>query len=190
MRQLLIIAAVIVITACQSPPATQLPTTYSNYQNTLIELTDWKIEGRLLYRDANDKHSANLFWHQQGQNFSLSLNTFLGTQILSLTQTEQGATLILDGETYQDSDAKRLLWRLTGWHLPVDELTLWIKGLHAGDAIPTFAEEGWLAELRYQQWQVEYDNYRKTDSLVLPHLIELTDPQRRIKIKVNQWTTL
>ena len=188
MRLLFALLILLALTACQAPRAVRLNADSEAHQTQLATLQIWQISGRILYKDANEKHSAYISWQQNQDDFDMAITTLIGTRVMGLSQRQNLATLTLDDGEYQDTQTENLLWRLTGWHLPTSQLPQWLKGQFNGYAAPSFAPEGWLQSLTADNWQIQYSDYRIVDGVVLPHHITLQDNQRSIKIKISQWT--
>ena len=53
------------------------------------------------------------------------------------------------------SDAEYLVYRLTGWQMPVYKLPLWIKGL-PGDTDYDINATGQVTNIKTPNWQMQY----------------------------------
>ncbi|WP_416305007.1 lipoprotein insertase outer membrane protein LolB [Neptunicella sp. SCSIO 80796] len=179
---------VLLLGACSSRPNLPAESVESQlHQQQLSQLTHWQIDGRMAYIDGKEKHSANFSWQQQPGTFNLDLRTFIGTSILHLQQQKQNATLEMDNEYYTAPNATELLDKLTGWHIPVKQLSTWIKGQSTGKEQVTLATAGWVEQLIYQGWRVDYSHYQAVSHLALPHEVRLQKQQRKIILRINQW---
>ena len=180
---------VLLLTACSSrPPIILLPVEKQQHQQQLSDLQQWQFKGRLAYSDKKQKHSASVLWQQQQDDFLLSLHSFIGTQILALQQTADGATLDIDDEIHRAANATRLLYQLTQWHVPVNDLSNWLKGKKNPHDDVTYSSSGWISALKHRQWHVEYNQYKPVDNYLLPHEIVIKGQGRTIKLRINQWT--
>ena len=188
MRVIAALALLCLLNACQTPRAVRLPADYPVYQQQLQALSQWQISGRILYKDSNEKHSAYISWQQDDADYSMVISTLIGSQIMALRRHDRTVALTLDEQTYRDRDASRLLWRFTGWQMPVDQFPQWVKGLATPNALPLFADQGWLHSLRYQGWTITYYDFRQVKDFVLPHQLLMHDDTHQIKIKISQWT--
>jgi outer membrane lipoprotein LolB len=164
------------------------------HQAKLTNLNHWQIRGKLGFKSTEKKQSANLSWEQNLNDYQLSLNSILGTSILSMQGNNTWATLKADDETYSGATASELIWQITGWNLPVEQLPVWIKG----QSLPTdkvmLAEQGWLTQLQpscttCQGWLLNYSDYELVNQLWLPHKIVLVHQENQVQvtIKVNSW---
>ena len=93
------------------------------------------------------------------------LTTFIGTRVLSLTQDEQGAELEYDDTHYRDNNAARLLYRLTGFVIPMDNADDWLKGTVSNntlqvDELGRAKTVTWRAA-NNETWQISYGDYQQ-----------------------------
>lgn len=178
----------VLVAACSSRPPLPISSIDSQQrQQGLQQLENWQIEGRMAYMDAHEKHSASFIWHQQHRWFSLDLNTFIGTNILHLQQKSDGAELEMDNKHYQRPTAGILLSELTGWQLPVAQFSNWLKGQALGTEQVQYSPQGWINQLSWQGWTINYADFRLVNGTLLPFDIRLQHQQQRIKIRINQW---
>ncbi|PKG75170.1 outer membrane lipoprotein LolB [Shewanella sp. Choline-02u-19] len=155
----------------------------------------WEMQGKLAVRTADDKFSTNLYWLHTPFSNELKLTTMLGTTVLSLTSTMGNTILELDGKTYTDTDAQRLLTRITGWTIPIDALPLWITGqLSSGDEIISQdALNRPLSLVNATQpppWKVDFKSWQTQSGAELPRLLDLKRDDIQLKIQINQWQAL
>jgi outer membrane lipoprotein LolB len=122
------------------------------------------------------------------------MTSIIGTSILKMQGDEQSVTLITDDEIYKDSDPSHLIWRVTGWQIPIEKLRFWIKGQHQKHDKVITSEQGWVSQLQpscnnCQNWIINYDNYKLVDEIWLPHKVVLNDSlnNSQLLIRINQW---
>ncbi|UBO73193.1 lipoprotein insertase outer membrane protein LolB [Aeromonas rivuli] len=157
-------------------------------ERTRLERLDhWQLSGKMAIITAQQKGSARLNWQQNGEDYRLNLTSLIGTSILELSRV-QGQVSLTDneGKLHQSQDAEALIYQLTGWHLPIDGLPEWIKGL-PGKADYNLNPDNSLASVRDGQWQINYQDYRDQNGYRLPHLLNMTGPQSRLKLQINEW---
>ncbi|MDN4501272.1 lipoprotein insertase outer membrane protein LolB [Alteromonadaceae bacterium BrNp21-10] len=187
----LIIYAILMmlVTACASkPPAILQPVEKQRHQQHLADLQDWQFQGRLAYIEGKQKQSASVQWQQQQKDFSLSLTTFIGIQILALSQDEEQAILEIDDQTHHADNATALLYELTQWHIPVNQMSRWLKGQKTAGDIVNYSPSGWITSLTHGQWQVNYQQYKQVNQVALPHEIVVKGQGLTIKLRINKWT--
>jgi outer membrane lipoprotein LolB len=175
------------------------------HQARLSELTTWQIAGRFGFKGPEQKQSASLHWAQREQNYQLSLSTILGTAILSMQNENGFITAKADDKNYSGTNASEIIWQMTGWTIPVDQLPIWIKGQYTVNDRVIINEQGFVSQLQpgcaaCQGWLITYTNYQAVEDKRLPqpwlaqrwlpHKIVMTHSLRNVQviIKVNTWT--
>lgn len=155
----------------------------------------WELQGKLAVRTPDDKFSTNLYWLHTPDTDELTLTTMLGTNVLTLHSTPNEAVLTLDGKTYTDANAQRLLARVTGWNIPIDALPLWITGqLRRSDQILSQDQQARpqqvISSAQQSAWQLNFKHWQRQSQVELPRLLEIKRDGINIKIQVNQWQAL
>lgn len=161
----------------------------------LNNINVWTISGKLAIKHPEQSLSANLRWQTQQQDFEFRLSNFLGITLVDMQNSRDGAVLEADGETYRDPSASLLLYQMTGWDIPVNQLLSWIKGVPKATDSYQLDEHGLVSMLKpaCQQcagWIVNYSKYQQVDDVWLPHALTLTNPQQPehlIKIRIDKW---
>ena len=167
----------------------------SNWQTHLDAQTHWKANGKLAFISKEERHSANFSWSNQGDNFrpdyNLKLTSFIGTQILSLNQTQSQAQLEYDSETYIDTNAQNMLTRLTNLSFPVNDEANWLKGRPKSKDIKYDALNRiiWaqMTDSQGTHWQVSYNQYIKNKGVWLPTKLNLKNDHLKIKMQIHSW---
>jgi outer membrane lipoprotein LolB len=182
------------LTGCATFPHPTVNLNSTAHQISLNQEDRWLIKGRMGFKSPEKKQSANIRWQQAQQRYQLNMTSIIGTSILKMQGDEQTVTLVTDDETYQDSDPSHLIWRVTGWHIPVEKLRFWIKGQHQKRDKVITSEQGWISQLQpscndCQNWIINYDNYKLVDEIWLPHKVVLNDSlnNSQLLIRINQW---
>ncbi|MCK8045778.1 lipoprotein insertase outer membrane protein LolB [Shewanella sp. 1CM18E] len=163
--------------------------------NKVQQASAWEMQGKLAVRTSQDRFSTNIYWLHSPQREELTLTTMLGTTILSLTSQDGLVTLDVDGKTYQDTNAQRLLTRVSGWPIPIDSLPLWLTGqLTEGDKLISSDSLQRPSKLINSQqlppWQVEFKSWQKQSGADVPRLLNLTRDDLRLKLQLNKWQAL
>lgn len=162
-----------------------------DWQLQLVKQSNWQVSGKLAIIQPKNRQSANLVWQTAAETKSLNLSSFIGTNIMSLTQQDGLATLKVDGETYQDKNAQRLVYQLTGLNLPFIDNPSWLKGLpntsqYTHDELNRITRATILDEDN-QSWLIEYKQYKKHGGYWLPYSMTLSHHDLKLKLKVNTW---
>ncbi|WP_343844700.1 lipoprotein insertase outer membrane protein LolB [Bowmanella denitrificans] len=176
------------LSACTTRPDVTYSVDAKANQIKLQNLHSWRINGKLAYQGKEERFSATLNWQQSPDEYELGLSSFIGTRILTLHKNGALVTLEYEDKDYQHQNASELLYELTGWPIPVEQIPLWIKGQVSPDTRPLFSDNGLLQQLNTAQgWQVNMSDYRPTGAYILPYNLELKTPTELIRIRVNTW---
>ena len=165
---------------------------WQNHQQQLEKLAYWSLTGKIAIFTAQKRHSLNLYWQQTGDNYHIILTNFLGSTVLDVQKTPLGTQVTDDnGKVYFGSDAQQLISRLSGMDLPVDVLQQWIKG-NPSEAYYQLDEKNQLLSLQGQDndnanWSIEYKNYKIIEQINLPHQLQLTGDELRLKFAIQKW---
>jgi outer membrane lipoprotein LolB len=160
------------LAGCANPPQPSISLHAPIHQLSLQQQDSWLIKGKLGFKSPEKKQSANLRWEQTQQQYQLNLTSIIGTSLLNMKGNEEGVTLTTDDETYQDSDPSYLIWRVTGWQVPVEKLRFWVKGQHQKKDTVLTSEHGWVSQLQpmcsnCKNWLINYDNSINNSQLLI-----------------------
>jgi outer membrane lipoprotein LolB len=164
---------------------------YDNWKGQLTNQKTWRVQGKLAFISPDERQSANLNWQQQENSNNLVLTSFIGTRILQLKQSRDIAELEFDDKVYVDSNASALLKRLTGFALPVNNASDWLKGTIDShtlqvDELGRAKQVLWI-DNEGKQWQINYANYIQSSGFWLPTKLTLKHQKIRIKIQLYDW---
>ncbi len=175
----------------------QPPADWQARSAKLNQFDHWQLSGKLAVRQPSDSGTAIInHWIQQGEAYDLALSSsFLGMGSTTLKGVPGFIELTLsDGETYRSADPDALVKAATGWQLPLQSLTWWIRGLPApdGDFRLLFDENGELAMIRQAGWEIRYDRWHKPqgDQTALPARVTALKEQKRVRVVVSNWQDL
>jgi len=194
---------VILINGCSSkaPFKNILKTNQTIEQrNTILsKLNDWQINGKIAFIQGKKREATSLRWQYEKSNNSqkLDLNSYLGINVLQLKSNNNIHTIKLDGQSYRSENLDQLIASLSGFTLPTQALTYWLKGLvyNPNDKIDYHPETllplALISEYNNEQWQIRYENYQLVNNDV-PLATKFTIKQNdlTIRISVNKWTLL
>ena len=200
-RVLIFLSFLFVLSACKTAPQqTQKNTLPDNYaslshQEKLDWLSHWELSGKIAVITPDERKSAYLNWEQRDRKFDFKLSNLIGVSLLDLNYDGVVAKIETDGNTYTDDSTEALIYRTTGWVLPLENLPQWIKGQTTKQDLVVLNEDN--LPLRVNPvcpacfgWEITYTNYKQTEGLWLPYAITLKNSQKKtqLKFKVNQWT--
>ena len=179
MRRGLGVAALAVLAAgcatAPSPPPVENPAAvWQARQAALRTMTSWTLQGRLAMRAAKEGWQAEVAWVRDGERQQIDLSGPLGRGHLRLTQDMNGAELRdADQKTWRAKNAQQLLYRTTGWLVPLDGLDYWILGLPAPGSAANLEldDQGRLKTLDQSGWDIRFLQYAHEGALDLPNKI-------------------
>jgi len=165
----------------------------------LLPIQHWELRGRLAVRADERGGQASLTWKRDAAQHSISLNGPLGRGVVRVTQDETGAQL-QDAEqrVFHAANAEALLYRYTGWRLPLANLNYWVRGVPVPDlpAMRELDDAGRLKTLRQQGWEVQYQEYVRFEGYELPNRLTLTYtpdqaslelPAMEVRLVIDRW---
>ena len=172
----------------------QPPAHWTTRAAILGELDHWKLTGKLAVRQPSDSGTAIInHWIQDGEAYDLALSSsFLGMGSTTLKGVPGFIELTLpNGETYRSGEPEALVEAATGWQLPLENLTWWIRGLPspASDYRLLFDDQGTLAIIRQNGWEIRYDRWQTFLSSypALPARITALKDEKRVRLVVSDW---
>ena len=172
----------------------QPPADWTTRAVNLDKLDHWKLSGKLAVRQPSDSGSAIInHWIQDGEAYDLALSSsFLGMGSTTLKGVPGFIELTLpNGETYRSGEPEALVEAATGWQLPLENLTWWIRGLPspASDYRLLFDNQGTLAMIRQNGWEIRYDRWQTflASYPALPARITALKEQKRVRLVVSDW---
>ena len=183
---------VVLFSGCAKPPQTDLHINESwDYQQAQLEsLTEWSFTGKIGIFTPEGRESANLNWHQTSLGFHIRLTGPLGINVLEIQKVDDN-TVIIDGKHYISQDIEQLITQLSGIQLPVNNLQQWIKGNPSEASFELDDNQQVISLLggtnKNGIWQINYADYRTVNHINLPHKLQLTRGDLRVKIRVSNW---
>ena len=166
---------------------------WQKHQQKLQALSTWTLTGKLAIFLKDERETANVYWQQHGNNYTIELTSFIGTRILSIKKNALGVEVINnDGDIFTGQDTEILIQKIVpGLNLPVSALQQWIKG-NPVNASYTLNKQNRVTTLSGKEidnsiWQVSYQQYQAFSEVVLPRKLNLNRDNIRLKISINQW---
>ncbi len=148
----------------------------------------WKLDGRIGIIANNESESANISWTQSGDATTLRIYGALGATYALLHATPGYAKLELsDDEIYEGSSAQQLLWQRTGWNIPVEHLRFWLLGLHNNAPSYQLNDQGYVANIDFQYWAINFQQYQSFGGLIMPKKIRAQHPEIVLKFAIYDW---
>nr|WP_279382274.1 lipoprotein insertase outer membrane protein LolB [Oceanisphaera pacifica] len=157
-------------------------------KTTLQQLHTWQLSAKLGIITPDERGSLSLFWRQNSDDYRMNLTNVVGKRVFDLTRRGQDVQLTdSKGQLHQADNARELVWRLTGWNLPVEQLSYWIKGLPGDGDKVTYDEHGRPQTIHAHGWQLRYLGYTQIDGLWLPSRLDLTHNDTKLRLAISQW---
>ena len=153
----------------------------------------WTLQGRVAVSNGQRGGSGRIDWRQEGARYEVALSAPVTRQSWRLVGGDGDVRLEgLEGGPRVGSDATALLQQATGWVIPVDALAAWVRGSRApahGEAAVDYGADGELASLRQDGWTLQYRDWRPQPgvSVPLPHWVEATRGDARVRLVVDAW---
>ena len=185
-------------TAPALPPVENPAATWQARQVQLRPITAWNIQGRLAMRTAEEGWQASLDWVREEERHRIDLTGPLGRGHLRLTRDDRGAELRdADQHSWRAENPEQLLYRTTGWLVPLDGLNYWVLGLPLPDtaASQELDPQGRLKTLVQSGWDIRFLEYTRYGSLDLPSKMFMKrqggadDDQAGLEVRliIEQW---
>ena len=173
LRASALVACALVLAACATPRVKTddaMLARQGERERVLAGQPDWQLAGRLGVSNAKDAGSGSLTWKQDGDAFRFSVHAPVTGKTWVLAGNAHH--VVLEGlreEPVEGDDAAALLDRELGWHVPVAQLTEWVRGARAkGDAKIEFRDDGLPAVIEQDGWTIEYPDYDNARQPPLP----------------------
>lgn len=134
---LLVAALTLLVSACAGQKAKQQPAAESPQEaaapQTVAQLKQWTIKGKLGVRSPANNGSANLTWAQNGaQLYRIHLSGPLGAGTTVIAGSPGGVSLVRGSEPpVVARNPAQLTQQALGWPLPANEMFYWVRGLPA-----------------------------------------------------------
>lgn len=163
------------------------------HKQAIEQISEYQTRGAFAYLNGQEKVYARFFWQQSSpERYALLLTNPLGNRELEM-RVEPEKVWIIDGkgETYAGSDPESIILKYTRIPVPITYLRQWLLGLPGEDTDYSLSSKGLLNKVTFKSgrttWKVDYQSYND-DVPPLPNRLELTQDERRIKLKMDSWT--
>lgn len=177
----------LILTACTTTQKPMDNASWRMQRQKLDSITNWSVSGKLAIITPEKKGSARIRWQQHGEDFDLNLTSVIGTRIMEMHKNGQQVLIVDDkGRQYYGTKPEELVYRLTGWQMPVTQLPIWIKGL-PGDSDYDISPDGQLKSIKSQNWQMDYQSYQDVSGWMMPEKITFTGPKTELRLVINEW---
>ncbi|WP_162045842.1 lipoprotein insertase outer membrane protein LolB [Vibrio taketomensis] len=189
--------SLLLLNGCSSIEDSYTSVEWQAHQQRLEQIERYSAAGKLGYISPQQRESLSFHWQQAPENQELRLSTFLGQTVLNLSVDATGAKVkTYEDDVYTDVSADRLISRLTGLNIPVEQLNDWLLGKPTNADSFTVNERETLASLTKtingQTWQLFYSSYQDVQflgsTLPVPHKLKLKQNDTTINLVISKWT--
>lgn len=200
LRTLLLLSSVL-LTNCTNNNQPKLAGSVVNHDNPiwlnhlkqLSQIQSYEAHGILGYKQSNKGSSSQFVWYYQDENnYQLHLFSSISPSSLTITMTPQGV-IVNDnkGNQRRAVNPELLLAEVVGISFPIELFGQWLKGNPIEAKDYTVVEPYLLQQLTYQtannHWTVNYDEYERSLSPLLPKQITVFNQKQQLKISIRQW---
>lgn len=188
MRFLLLACSMVWLIGCAALPTPQ-QADWDRHRQQLAALDQWKASGKLAVHSGEEAGTANLEWLQMGKHSHLQLSGPMGLQATRIHS--DGDRLHIsqgDQETSVDLRQPGALRAHTGWDLPVESLSWWLRGLPAPHSrARETIDQGLLRSLHQDGWHIRFDSYTEDRGYRLPQRLDLERGDTGARLLIRQW---
>ncbi len=168
------------------------PKPWLAHQARMQTIDHWQVQGKLGYRNSESSGSAWFDWIQEGDNFTIYLSGPFGTGTVKISGTPLIVTLSQPGKDDLSASSSAVLTQnLFGWHLPVEQLRYWARGIPANassSTIETFNEQGQINTLVQDNWEINMSRYQTHSRGQLPGKIKARNDNLTFTLLLKDWS--
>lgn len=195
MKVLIVLLAVISLTACTTTPphkpVADPDKKWEQRKSELSEINDWVLNGRVAIINGQESWHLSMDWQRHDDKYILDLSGPFGAGHAQLTGTDEGVVLVDADKNYFYADSPdRLLKEVTGVYMPVKSLLYWMRGIpnwnikKQKEKIDGF---GRLYQLQQDGWRIRFKGYVDAGKHELPQKIFIDGHNIKVKIFVDEW---
>ena len=175
----------------QTRPDTSPETLAEARQVELLQLNNWRIQGRTVIRNKQEAWNVGLRWQQNNDEFVIQLLGPFAQGGVSIEGNNKHVTMTMDdGQKLHSSNAEELITQALGLELPINALQDWVRGLPYQQArvdLLEYDEEGRIIHLVQQGWDIDFKRYVPFKQYSLPSKIFITQPDRSLRLVITSW---
>lgn len=171
------------------PPAADPERAWSDHLAQVQGLNGWQLSGRLALRAADEGWHASLDWRQDAGEYRMRIRGPLGSGSVQL-QGDADRVLLRtdDGGEAMAANPERLLYNELGWRVPVSSLRYWVTGVPApGPARRQLDEQGHLARLWQDGWDIRFLDYARIGGVALPGKVFASQGDAEVRLVIGNW---
>ncbi|MHA7840336.1 MAG: lipoprotein insertase outer membrane protein LolB [Gammaproteobacteria bacterium] len=187
----LALSSILLLSACQTlPTTTSTAPGFTQQQKQLRALHAWKVKGALGIQQTQAGWSGTFNWIQKRDEYALQFFGPLGAGTFRIVGQPNKVTLMAGKDkTITAADPETLLFRASGWHMPISSIQYWIRGLPTpGPYSPHQLDaQNHLQQITQYGWTVYFERYQSVGAFSLPTKLVLERPPIKIRILLKKW---
>ena len=197
---LLIITLFCALTSCATSDKNEGPTdpNWLQHQESVLELSDWQLTGRLNVRQQKTSETVSINWQQQKENFEIRFSGTLGLGAVQVHGSPNEVVVEKAGaETVVLPDLQALTQNYLGYDFPAAQLLYWVRGVPAPAGIVSTTLDTNLmlgtliqADTTGRRWELAYDRYEQVGDVWLPGRIRVKSEDIELTFLVSEWLVL
>lgn len=183
-KRLLFLSFTLILSGCAS---------FTNQMSTDDTVTQqWQFNGKFAIKTPTEKNAAKMHWAQLNDQFEINLYTLFGISLMNIQGDAHRVAINSNGDTYTGNNAQELIYRLTRWHIPVNDIPAWVTG-HVENAIDVQLDaqgnfhKGTIIGDDNTAWQLTLSHYKTVDDVNRPHQLLLKSADGYFKLAITQW---
>lgn len=179
----------------RKPPSFK-PTPWKERQSGLQQITNWEMDGALSVTCGRKRDAVRFKWLQKRNSYAITISGPLNIGGARIVGDVNGVEFCCTHKKCtRASTPEQLTLSQLGWQFPISNIRYWILALpvpHAKINAKSFDQYGHLANLDQSGWQIKYSDFQPNvkNNVDLPKIIELTNKEIAIKIKVTKLSEL
>ena len=152
----------------------------------------WQFNGKFAIKTPEEKNAAKMHWSQIDDSYEVNLYTLFGISLMNINGNEHQVTITTSGGTYHGRNAQELIYRLTRWHIPVNDIPAWLTGKVNNATDVTLDEQGNFYRGTIhgddgRAWQLNLSRYKMVKDQRRPHQLLLKSQDSYFKLAISQW---
>lgn len=191
MKALLIVAVLLLLSACSTSP--MLPPPDRVEQAWVYELEDWALDARISITQplADRSDSARLNWEQQQDDYKIHLSAGPFNQTVAIMTGRPGrAEIQVAGEDdrYTARSPEALMQAILGWSLPIRHAVWWIRGVPDPSLPHALVSEQSNYRFTQADWDIDILRFQEIGANHrLPSRMRMVHNEVTVNLVIGRW---
>ncbi len=183
--------AAFLLSACAELPAPpEMPVSPSRFAS-VEAVKAFRLAGRIAVKYDGQGFSGTLSWAHDAGRDEVLLQSPLGQGVARIERDAGGVALTdADGKIYRAATVEALTGEVLGWPLPLRGLEHWVLGRAAPESAARriAGDDGRLARLIQDGWQVDFERYQMVQGAMLPGRLEAVyGNDMAVRLVIDRW---